>query len=89
MRDVGLKVLVYVSPLYPPANEEVEAGLSDFGKSVRKQFWSLCSNSEIKCVAAPVIPDSKKWPWWDFTHPPAGPLGQFIATALTANDLLD
>jgi hypothetical protein len=75
------KILIYESPLHPGAGPDTEQA-----QALRQQFMEACRLEGLTCAPATAINTFRNSDsWLDVSHPPARPLGKFIARFIQDN----
>jgi hypothetical protein len=82
-RRSGSKVVVYESPINPAVVDQIEDGLDQAAREIRRRFLATCKAVGIACFSAPVFPlKSGGVHWTDLFHPPREFIGPWIASVI-------
>ncbi|MBT5631872.1 MAG: hypothetical protein HOJ13_04015 [Nitrospina sp.] len=83
IRNRGVRVIIYESPIHPKSAEKFELNVSPIAKRTRQHFLAECRRFELECHLA--IPSNKLLKtklWRDATHPPAAFLSSYLRSLI-------
>jgi len=83
VREYGLKVVIYESPIAPVIDRELFKVSSPHAQITRERTLSVCAEVGLDCRAAPVISAPKNGPFWgDCCHAPSSLLAPYIRSLI-------
>ena len=81
LRDAGLRVIVYESPLEPRSAAHFDLHPSSYVAEHRAYFLEACGRLRLECHVAARLDEGR---WDDATHPPPAVLGRYINSLVQA-----
>ena len=82
LRDAGIRVILYESPLEPRSAAYYATQPSSHARALRNQLIECCRALALECHMARILGDTGT-PWRDANHAPAALLGPYIASLVT------